>query len=201
LRQRATALRATRAFLDARGYIEIEAPLLVANPGLEPQLDAFEVPTGGPRRYLHTSPEYALKRVLGDGLERVYALGPCFRDEPSSRTHSPEFTMLEWYQAGLTLSGLMDETEALVGAVLEPADLHEVRSASPTEPVASATSENARRRERSADGVRMRGRQGVTSRALQQRHEEHPCAHRQSHHVRAVRARLAPCSSALAPSQ
>ena len=119
LRQRATALRATRAFLDARGYIEIEAPLLVANPGLEPQLDAFEVPTGGPRRYLHTSPEYALKRVLGDGLERVYALGPCFRDEPSSRTHSPEFTMLEWYQAGLTLSGLMDETEALVGAVCE----------------------------------------------------------------------------------
>lgn len=108
------ARRAVRAFLDARDYIEIEAPLLVVSPGLEPHLDSFEVPTGGPRRYLHTSPEYALKRLLGDGFERLYSLGPCFRDEPSADTHSPEFTMLEWYRVGLDLAGLMDETEQLI---------------------------------------------------------------------------------------
>lgn len=110
------ARRAVRDFLDGRGYIEIEAPLLVVSPGLEPHLDAFEVPTGGPRRYLHTSPEYALKRLLGEGFERIYSIGPCFRDEPSSATHSPEFTMLEWYHAGLDLSGLMEETEGLIAA-------------------------------------------------------------------------------------
>jgi lysyl-tRNA synthetase class 2 len=108
-----------RHFLDARGYVEIEAPLLVVSPGLEPHLDAFEVPTGGPRRYLHTSPEYALKRLLGDGFERLYSLGPCFRDEPAADTHSPEFTMLEYYAVGLDLEGLMTETEALVAAAAE----------------------------------------------------------------------------------
>lgn len=106
--------RAVRAFLDDRGYVEIEAPLLVVSPGLEPHLDAFEVPTGGPRRYLHTSPEYALKRLLGDGFERIYSLCPCFRDEPAADTHSPEFTMLEYYAVGLDLESLMAETEALV---------------------------------------------------------------------------------------
>lgn len=116
LLSRARMRRAVRDFLDGRGYVEIEAPLLVVCPGLEPHLDAFEVPTGGPRRYLHTSPEYALKRLLGEGFERLYALCPCFRDEPASRTHSPEFTLLEWYQVGLSLEGLMDETEALIRA-------------------------------------------------------------------------------------
>ncbi len=111
--------KAIRDFLDTRGYLEIEAPLLVISPGLEPHLDAFEVPTGGPRRYLHTSPEYALKRLLGEGFEQIYSMGPCFRDEPASATHSPEFTMLEWYRVGLSLDGpggLMDETEALIHA-------------------------------------------------------------------------------------
>lgn len=108
--------RAVRAFLDERGYVEIEAPLLVVSPGLEPHLDAFEVPTGGPRRYLHTSPEYALKRLLGDGFDRIYSLGPCFRDEPAADTHSPEFTMLEYYAVGLDLEGLMAETEGLIRA-------------------------------------------------------------------------------------
>jgi lysyl-tRNA synthetase class 2 len=124
--ERARVLRAIRGFLDARGYVEIEAPLLVVSPGLEPQLDAFKVPTGGPRRYLHTSPEYALKRLLGEGMERLYSMGPCFRDEPSSRTHSPEFTMLEWYRVGFDLTALMDETEALVSAVCDAVHGHTV---------------------------------------------------------------------------
>lgn len=116
LRARARILRAIRAFFDARDFVEIEPPIAVRAPGLEPHLDAFELRTDGPRRYLHTSPEYALKRLLGEGFERLYALGPCFRDEPPSKTHGPEFTMLEWYAAGLDLPGLMDQTEALIRA-------------------------------------------------------------------------------------
>lgn len=117
LTRRANALRAVRRFFDARDYLELDAPVLVISPGLEPHLDAFELAVDHPRRYLHTSPEYALKCALGEGLERIYCLGPCFRDEVPSPTHSPEFTMLEWYRVGATLDDLMDETEALVRAV------------------------------------------------------------------------------------
>lgn len=116
LRARARIIRAVRAFLDARDFVEIEAPVAVTSPGMEPHLDAFELRTAHPRRYLHTSPEYALKRLLGQGFTHIYSLGPCFRDEPPSRTHNPEFTMLEWYATGLDLPGLMDQTEALVRA-------------------------------------------------------------------------------------
>ncbi len=119
LRRRALILRAVRAFFDARSYVEIEAPIAVRSPGMEPHLDAFELRSRGPRRYLHTSPEYALKRLLGEGLTDLYSLGPCFRDEPPSPTHSPEFTMLEWYATGLDLHGLMTQTEALVQATCE----------------------------------------------------------------------------------
>ncbi len=119
LARRAALLRALRAFLDERGYLEVEPPTLVTSPGMEPHLDAFELADGGARRYLHTSPEYALKRLLGDGHERLYALGPCYRDEPPSRTHSPEFTMLEWYAVGLDLPGMMAETEQLFAAAAD----------------------------------------------------------------------------------
>jgi lysyl-tRNA synthetase class 2 len=123
LRRRARVLRALRRHLDDRGFVEIEAPIAVASPGLEPHLDAFELRTDGPRRYLHTSPEYALKRLLGAGLTDVYSLGPCFRDEPPSRTHSPEFTMLEWYATGLDLAGLMAQTEDVVCAAAAAVDV------------------------------------------------------------------------------
>lgn len=116
LRLRARIVRALRAFFDERDFVEIEAPIAVRSPGMEPHLDAFELRTDGPRRYLHTSPEYALKRALAAGFDRIYSLGPCFRDEPTSKTHSPEFTMLEWYQVGLSLLELMDMTEDAVRA-------------------------------------------------------------------------------------
>lgn len=122
LTKRAAILRATRRFFDDLGYTEIEAPVAVVCPGLELHLDAFEVHqrySGGNRRFLHTSPEYALKRLLGEGFERIYSLTPCFRDEMPSRTHSPEFTMLEWYQVGLGMHGLIDQTEALIAYCAE----------------------------------------------------------------------------------
>jgi lysyl-tRNA synthetase class 2 len=83
---------------------------------MELHLDAFAVAVGGARRFLHTSPEYALKKLLGQGADRIYAIVPCFRDEPPSRTHNPEFTMLEWYSVGTDLFGLMDQTEVVIRA-------------------------------------------------------------------------------------
>lgn len=117
-----------RSFFYREGFLEIETPSLVCSPGLEPQLDAFEVNARyaaksiPARRLLHTSPEYALKRYLGgEGREvqRVYSLGSCFRDELPSTTHSPEFTLLEWYARDLSLEGLMSQCEALIRALAE----------------------------------------------------------------------------------
>lgn len=121
---RAKLLWALRQFFNREGFIELEPPCVVTSPGLEPQLDSIEIHAplshahgGQSRHWLHTSPEYALKRYLGgEGIDvqRVYALTPCFRDEPPSRTHSPEFSMLEWYARDLTLFELMNQCERLI---------------------------------------------------------------------------------------
>lgn len=115
--RRAAALRAVRAFFDERDFLEIDAPIAVLSPGLEAHLDAFEISGVAGKRALHTSPEYALKKALGAGLDRIYCLGSCFRDEPLSRTHHPEFTMIEWYTTALDLGGLMVQSADLVAAV------------------------------------------------------------------------------------
>jgi lysyl-tRNA synthetase class 2 len=125
LEARARILAAIRAFFDGRGYLEMETPLMVAHPGMEPYLDPFEteLQMPGGRRYrgfLITSPEYSLKKLLAAGFERIYQLGRCFRNgEDSGGRHNPEFTMLEWYRVGTDYVGIMDETEELVRSVAE----------------------------------------------------------------------------------
>lgn len=134
LSRRSELLWTLRAFFRAEGFLELEPPSVVCCPGMEPHLDAFEViaqhahlgadrPIEVPpaRRWLHTSPEHALKRLLAEGFERVYAIGSCFRDEPVSATHSPEFTMLEWYHKGVTLDALMRQCERLIHALAQRA--------------------------------------------------------------------------------
>lgn len=123
LETRAKLLRAIRAFFDARGYVEMETPLVVAKPGMEPYLDPFETelltPAGEKRRaFLITSPEYALKKLLAAGFPKIYQLGKCFRNaEDSGGRHNPEFTMLEWYRTGTDYLGIMDETEEMIKSV------------------------------------------------------------------------------------
>jgi lysyl-tRNA synthetase class 2 len=115
LRSRATVLRALRQWFDAHGYLEIHTPLLVPSPALEEHLEAVKVGD----RFLHTSPEFAMKRVLAAGLPRIYQIGPCFREEEAGVHHAREFTMLEWYRAGAGTAELMDEVEALIGTAAE----------------------------------------------------------------------------------
>jgi lysyl-tRNA synthetase class 2 len=111
LRARAEALRAVRAFFDARAFLEVETPAIVPSPGLDLHLDAFEVQGAG---YLITSPEYQMKRLLAGGVPRCYQVCRCFRRGEVGRRHNPEFTMVEWYRSFAGASEVMDDTEALV---------------------------------------------------------------------------------------
>lgn len=119
---RAKAVAATRAFFAARDFAEVETPCLQLSPGMEPHLKAFTTvfvdPFGGAdqRLALHTSPEFAMKKLLVAGVPRLYQMARVFRNSERSPTHHPEFTMLEWYRAGADLAVLMDDTESLVRA-------------------------------------------------------------------------------------
>jgi lysyl-tRNA synthetase class 2 len=122
LEKRAAVIKAIRAFFDSRGYLEVETPIMVAKPGMEPHLEPFETETIDPkgnryRSFLITSPEYAMKKLLAAGFPRIYQLTKCFRNgEDFGGRHNPEFTMLEWYRAGADYRDLMEETEELVAA-------------------------------------------------------------------------------------
>jgi elongation factor P--(R)-beta-lysine ligase len=125
LRRRTLVTDATRAFFRARGYTEVETPYAVRAPGEEVHLDTFRTerrfPDGTAEpRWLHTSPEFAMKRLLVAGAGPIFQLARVWRNGEGSDTHSPEFTMLEWYRPGAGLAALMDETEALLRAVLPP---------------------------------------------------------------------------------
>lgn len=125
LETRSRVLGATRAVFAARGFVEVETPALQRSPGLEPHLKAFatllEAPGEAPRPlYLHTSPEYAMKKLLVAGMPRIYQLAHCFRNGERGATHSPEFSMLEWYRAGASYLDLVADCEALLRAAGAP---------------------------------------------------------------------------------
>lgn len=115
LRARARVLGAMRRVFAERGYLEVPTAVLVPSPAMEEHL--HPVSAGG--GFLRTSPEFALKRVLGVGLGRIYEIGPCFRDREHGSWHRREFTMCEWYRVGAELEDLMDEVELLVSASAE----------------------------------------------------------------------------------
>lgn len=113
--------REIRQFFDRRGYLETRTPLIVPSPGMEPHIQPLAVHrhVGKAERigFLPTSPEFAMKRLLAGGLERIYQICPAFRDEPDSPEHLVEFTMLEFYRAHATYEDLMNETEELMNAL------------------------------------------------------------------------------------
>lgn len=112
-----------RSFFSLRDYLEVETPLIVRSPGMEPNLMPFEtqvIESDGTKHQagLITSPEYAMKKLMGEGLEKIFTLTRVFRNgEELGGTHEPEFTMLEWYRQGADYRACMDETEALVRQV------------------------------------------------------------------------------------
>ncbi len=125
LRRRAGLAIAIRAFFSGRGYTEVETPYAVATPGEEIHLLPFataRVTPEGAREnlWLHTSPEFAMKRLLVAGAGPIFQLARVWRNGEAGPRHASEFTMLEWYAPGASMASLMDETEALLRAVLPP---------------------------------------------------------------------------------
>jgi len=119
LRERARIRATIRRFFDARGFLEVETPAMVPSPGLDLHLDAFQVTPrpGLPARWLSTSPEYQMKRLLADGWTHIYQLAPCFRQGEIGERHNPQFTMLEWYRAGGGADDIIGDTEQLLATV------------------------------------------------------------------------------------
>jgi lysyl-tRNA synthetase class 2 len=118
--ERARAIRFLRRFLDERGFLEVETPILqplyggaAARPFVTHH-NALDMPL-----YLRIADELYLKRLLVGGLERVYEIGHDFRNEGMDKTHNPEFTMLEAYQAYADYTDMMELTEAMVAGVVE----------------------------------------------------------------------------------
>jgi len=120
LETRRRAVRAVRDWFDGQGFVEVETPALQISPGLEVHLQAFATDLVGPhpddrlRLYLHTSPEFTMKKLLAAGEVRIFQLAHVWRNGERSPTHHPEFSMLEWYRAGAGYRDLMDDCIALV---------------------------------------------------------------------------------------
>jgi elongation factor P--(R)-beta-lysine ligase len=117
LRERARIVARVRAFFEARDFLEVDTPLVVPSPGLEVHLDAMPVTTSAGTRYLITSPEYQLKRLLTAGFGPVFQVAKCFRNDEIGARHQPEFTMVEWYRPYAGVEAVMADTEALVADV------------------------------------------------------------------------------------
>ena len=117
---RARLYAAVRAFFAARDVLEVETPILSAAANTEPNIESFvtrfsgHVDAGPRERWLRTSPEFPLKRLLAAGVGDCYELGRVFRDGEAGRRHNPEFTLLEWYRVGFDHRKLAAETVALV---------------------------------------------------------------------------------------
>ena len=123
LELRARVVAAIRAFFDSRGFVEVSTPVRIAAPAPEPHIDCpAVVPRPAPdalsrAEFLRASPELQMKKLLAAGMERIYQIGPCFREGERGRRHSPEFTMLEWYRANADYEDVMADAEALVAGL------------------------------------------------------------------------------------
>jgi lysyl-tRNA synthetase class 2 len=113
LQLRACIIQAIRGFFVDRDYLEVETPIRIPAPAPEAHIDAVE--SGD--RFLQTSPELCMKRLLAAGIPRIFQICKCFRQGERGRLHLPEMTLLEWYRADSDYLDMMDECEALINTV------------------------------------------------------------------------------------
>lgn len=123
LEQRVKLIKAVRACFDDMGFLEVETPALQDSPGMEPHLHAFATEIENAERdqrrlmYLHTSPEFAMKKLLVAGLPKIYQICHVYRNAEGSSHHSAEFSMIEWYRANAGYRDIMADCEALLRQV------------------------------------------------------------------------------------
>lgn len=124
---RRAATKAVRAYFQAEGFLEVETPALQVSPGIERHIRPLSVGLRDPleeavrERYLHTSPEFAMKKLLAGGLPKIMQLTRVFRDGERSPLHQPEFTMLEWYRLETDYQAMMEDCAAVVRGVAKAA--------------------------------------------------------------------------------
>jgi lysyl-tRNA synthetase class 2 len=132
LEMRARIVAAVRAFFDNRGFVEVETAVRIAAPAPEEHIDCPVVLDGAtahggtpPRiegargaSFLRASPELQMKKLLSAGMDRIYQIGPCFRDGELGARHNPEFTMIEWYRLGATYLDIAADAESLLHEVM-----------------------------------------------------------------------------------
>ncbi|MSO72329.1 MAG: EF-P lysine aminoacylase GenX [Rhodospirillaceae bacterium] len=128
---RRAAIKAVRAYFQAEGFVEVETPAIQISPGIERHIRPFttslrapfdEPAAAGLPRFLHTSPEFAMKKLMAGGMTKIVQLCHVWRDGERSALHHPEFTMLEWYRVGADYGVLMADCEALMRAVARGAE-------------------------------------------------------------------------------
>lgn len=116
---RSNIIKGIREFFWSKDFLEVETPLILALPGQEPYLSPMKVEVQNERGekyqgYLHTSPEYTMKKMLSSGFSNIFSICKCFRNNESfGGTHNPEFTMIEWYRAEADFYKIMDDVENL----------------------------------------------------------------------------------------
>ena len=123
---RAQMLRAARDWFDRNGALEVETPTLSSAAVTDVHLTSIEATACGARRYLHTSPEFAMKRLLAAGYGDAWQVARVYRDGEVGPSHNPEFTMIEWYRTGVDHHALMGEVDGLIGSMLT--DLRTLRT-------------------------------------------------------------------------
>jgi len=124
LRERAAFFASIREFFSARDVLEVDTPCLsydsITDVNIDPLTTSWQKTKSKNKYplYLQTSPEFYMKRLLAAGSEDIFYLGKCFRNEPASRQHQPEFTMLEWYRCDFDMQDLVDEVKQLIEHLL-----------------------------------------------------------------------------------
>lgn len=109
LQERASQFAKVRQFFEKRGVMEVDVPLLTRQAPVDVHIDLVKAEALGHAAYLHSSPEYGMKKLLAEGSGDIYQLGHVFRDFEKGERHAVEFTMVEWYRVGFTLQELMEE--------------------------------------------------------------------------------------------
>ena len=118
LKARAELYAQVRAFFLERNVLEVETPIISMAGSTDPYLDSLRIQEEQPR-FLQTSPEFAMKRLLASGIGDIYQICKSFRRNEEGTRHNPEFTMLEWYRVAWSLDDLMSEIGSLVSMVLD----------------------------------------------------------------------------------
>jgi lysyl-tRNA synthetase class 2 len=121
-RRRAQMLAAARDFFATRGVLEVETPMLGLSAVSDPHIDSVHALLEldkGRHRYLHTSPEYRMKRLLCAGYPDIYSIGKVFRDGETGKRHQPEFTMAEWYRKGYGLQEMIRDSCDFITEMLD----------------------------------------------------------------------------------